>query len=292
MTILTGPEGGRPSDFRLDRRALAAVVFSGYAAAALSADAEPIHTGEAGLVTATVHYPSQGFDLPAYIARPEARGPFPTVLVVSEVFGIHDYIRDVCRRFARLGYVAIAPAFFVRVGDPAPLTDLGAVIKIVSQASDQQVMGDIAATIGFLERQAFVDPSRMAVTGFCWGGGVTWLACEEFTQFRAGVAWYGRMIPPKTGGDPARLWPITLVDRLHAPVLGLYGGKDLLSEGVPAMRAALAAAHKTASEIVVYPDAMHGFHADYRATYNAADAKDGWVRLLAFFRRNGVGPRA
>jgi carboxymethylenebutenolidase len=137
-----------------------------------------------------------------------------------------------------------------------------------------------------------VDAAKLAVTGFCWGGGVTWLACEEFTDFKAGVAWYGRMVPPATGGDAARLWPVKLAGQLHAPVLGLYGAKDGLAASVPAMREALAAAHQTGSEIIVYPDAGHGFHADYRDSYNAADAKDGWARMLAFFARNGVGPRA
>jgi carboxymethylenebutenolidase len=292
MTILTRPEGARPDDFHLSRRRVAAVFFSGYAAAALSAHAEPVNTDDTGLVIQSVTIPSGDFELPAYVARPRGKRHLPTVLVISEVFGVHDYIKDVCRRFAKLGYAAIAPAFFVRVGDPAPLTDMSAVMRIVAKASDQQVMGDITATLKFLKTQPWVDPHRLAVTGFCWGGGVTWLACEEFDAFRAGVAWYGRMIPPADGaGDPARLWPIKLVEQLHAPVLGLYGGKDPLSAGVPAMRTALAAAHKTGSEIIVYPDAAHGFHADYRSSYNAADAKDGWARLLAFFEKNGVGPK-
>jgi carboxymethylenebutenolidase len=232
------------------------------------------------------------FALPAYVARPKAKGKFPAVLVVSEVFGIHEYIRDTCRRLAKLGYVAVAPAFFVRVADPAPLTDIAAVIKIVGQASDQQVMGDVGATLKFLRSQPYVDASKLAVTGFCWGGGVTWLACEEFVDFKAGVAWYGRMVPPASGGDADRLWPVKLAGQLHAPVLGLYGAKDGLAASVPAMREALAAAHKTSSEIIVYPDAGHGFHADYRDSYNAVDAKDGWTRMLAFFAKHGVAPRA
>ncbi len=292
MPTLTRPEGTHPDDFRLSRRAVGGLFFAGYAAAAWSAGAEPIHTDDTGLITQTITLPAAAFALPAYIARPKATGRFPAVLVVSEVFGLHEYIRDTCRRLAKLGYVAIAPAFFVRVADPAPLTDLAAVIKIVNQASDQQVMGDVGATLRFLKSTPFVDASKIAVTGFCWGGGVTWLACEEFADFKAGVAWYGRMVPPASGGDPNRLWPVKLAARLHAPVLGLYGAKDGLAASVPAMREALAAAHKTGSDIVIYPDAGHGFHADYRDSYNAADAKDGWMRMLAFFARNGVGPRA
>lgn len=274
------------------RRDLGKVFFAGYAAAAFSAAAAPIHTDAAGLVIEAVTLPAADFALPAYLARPAGPGRFPAVIVASEIFGVHDYIKDVCRRLAKLGYVAIAPAFFVRVADPAPLSDIAAVVKIVAQASDQQVMGDVGATIAYLQRRRFVDASRLAITGFCWGGGTTWLACEEFQDFRAGVAWYGRMVPPPSGGDPGRLWPVTLAAQLHAPVLGLYGGKDALAASVPAMRAALSAAHKTDSEIIVYPDAGHGFHADYRDSYDAADARDGWTRMLAFFARNGVAPGA
>jgi carboxymethylenebutenolidase len=291
MPILTRPEGVAPEDLHLSRRAVAGLFFAGYAAAAWSAQAQPIHTDETGLITGTVTLPAADFALPGYLARPKAKGRFPAVLVASEIFGMHEYIRDTCRRLAKLGYVAVAPAFFVRVADPAPLSDIAAVIKIVNQASDQQVMGDVGATLKFLKAQPFVDASRLAVTGFCWGGGVTWLACEEFTQFKAGVAWYGRMVPPASGGDAARLWPAKLAGQLHAPVLGLYGAKDGLAASVPAMREALAAAHKTSSEIIVYPDAGHGFHADYRDSYNAADAKDGWTRMLAFFAKQGVGPK-
>jgi len=292
MITLTRPEGPIAEDVVVSRRAVAGLFFAGYAAAAFSADAEPIHTDEAGLTIEAVTLPASDFALPAYLARPKAHGRFPAVIVVSEVFGVHDYIKDVCRRLAELGYVAIAPAFFVRVADPAPLTDIEAVMKIVARASDQQVMGDVGAAIAFLDRQTYVAKGKLAITGVCGGGGTTWLACEEFPEIKAGVAWYGRMVPPAGGGDPNRLWPSLRAAQLHAPVLGLYGAKDRLADGVPAMRAALAAAHKTDSEIIVYPDAGHGFHADYRGSYNAVAAKDGWARMLAFFARNGVAPRA
>jgi carboxymethylenebutenolidase len=276
----------------ISRRRAASLLFAGYAAAALSAHAEPIHTGSEGLIAETVTLPAPGFALPAYLARPNAAGRFPAVIVISEVFGLHEYIRDVCRRLAKLGYVALAPAFFVRVGDPAPLADMRAVIKIVAQASDPQVMGDIGAAITWLRAAAFVEPRKLAITGFCWGGGETWLACEQFPQLKAGVAWYGRMVPPASAKpDPNRWWPIDRVAGLRAPVLGLYGGKDAYAAEVPAMRAALASAHKRGSELIVYPDAGHGFHADYRASYNRADAEDGWARMLAHFKINGVGPR-
>jgi carboxymethylenebutenolidase len=292
MTSLTHLEGARPGGLDLTRRGVAAAFFSGYAAAALAAHAEPVHTDEAGLIVETVTMPSQGFDLPAYLARPKAPGRFPAVIVASEVFGVHDYIKDVCRRFAKLGYVAIAPAFFVRVADPAPIADINEVIKIVMQAPDPQVLGDVGAALAYLASSQAVDASRIAITGFCYGGGVTWLACERFARIKAGVAWYGKMVRPAGApDDPNRLWPIEHVAQLQAPVMGLYGAKDGLAAGVPAMRAALAAAGKSDCEIIVYPDAGHGFHADYRASYNAADAADGWSRLLAFFAAHGVPPR-
>jgi carboxymethylenebutenolidase len=293
MHSLTHPEGSRAEDLHLTRRGVAAMFFSGYAVAALSAEAQPIHTDEADLVIETATLPSQGFDLPAYVARPRAGGRFPAVIVASEVFGVHDYIKDVCRRLAKLGYVAVAPAFFVRVADPAPLSDINEVMKIVRQASDPQVMGDVGATLTWLAGRPFADASRIAITGFCYGGGVTWLACEQFKQIKAGVAWYGKMVRP-TGvpDDPNRLWPIEGVDHLHAPVLGLYGAQDGLAAGIPAMREALARAGKSDSEIIIYPDAGHGFHADYRSSYNAADAAAGWSRMLAFFAAHGVAPRS
>jgi carboxymethylenebutenolidase len=293
MVTLTRPDGSEPQDFHLTRRGVAATFFSGYALAGLAADAEPIQTDEAGLVTATVTLPTADFALPAYLARPKAEGRFAGVIVASEIFGIHDYIKDVCRRLAKLGYVAIAPAFFARTGDPAPLTDMGAIMKIVQAASDQQVMSDVGATLKFLESQPFVYARDLAITGFCWGGGVTWLACETYPDFKAGVAWYGKMVRP-TGApdDPRRLWPAEMAAQLKAPVLGLYGADDKLAAGAPQMRAALAAAGKTETQIIVYPDAGHGFHADYRASYNRADAEDGWKRMLAFFAAHGVRRRA
>ena len=294
MVTLTRPEGTAPQDYHLSRRGIAGVFFAGYAAAAFSADADPIHTDETGLITETVMLPAADRPIPGYLARPAGKGRFPVVLVVSEIFGIHDYIKDVCRRFAKLGYVAVAPAFFIRAGDPAPLpmSQFAEIMKIVNAASDQQVIGDIAATLKFLKAQSYVDASKMAVTGFCWGGGVTWLACEKFHDFKAGVAWYGRLAPADDAKpNPDRLWPVQLAPTLNAPVLGLYAGKDTLSKAIPQMQAALKAAGKTGTDFVVYPDANHGFHADYRPTYNEADAKDGWNRLLAFFARNGVGPK-
>jgi carboxymethylenebutenolidase len=302
MLTLKRPDGNLPEDFHLSRRGLAAMVFAGYAVAALSAEADPIHTDAAGLATETVMLPTEGKPIRAYVARPKAPGRFPAVIVVNEVFGLHAYILDTCRRFAKLGYVAIAPGFFDRVRDPldpktdpAQLSDFGQIFKIVSTASDQQVMGDVGRTLKFLEAQPYVNAKKIAITGFCWGGKVVWNACETFPDIKAGVAWYGQMAPAEGAppADPAhpRLWPVEHAAELKAPVLGLYGGKDPLSKAAPAMREALKAAGKTTSQIIVYDDAGHGFHADYRASYNEADAKDGWSRLLAFFAANGVAPK-
>jgi carboxymethylenebutenolidase len=293
MPVLTRPEGQTAEDLTLNRRTLGALgglLFSGYAVAALAQEAEPVVTDAAGLTAGTVTYPApDGFALPAYVARPEGEGPFPVVIVASEIFGVHDYIRDVCRRLAKQGYAAIAPAFFNRVEDPAPLADMQRIMQIVSAAGYEQVMGDIAATLDWASQQLWANSDKVGITGFCWGGKVVWQACARFAAIDAGVAWYGRLAPAPDA-SPAQVsagqpWPVDVAADLKAPVLGLYGGRD---QGIPLasveqMRQALARAGQTGSEIVVYDDAPHGFHADYRASYVAADAKDGWDRLTALF---------
>lgn len=275
-----------PQSPRLTRRAVGGLLFSGYAAAALAQSAEPVVTAEAGLTIEEVAYAApDGFELPAYVARPQGPGPHPVVIVVSEIFGIHAYIEDVCRRLAHAGYAAIAPAFFLRAGDPAPLTDFAEIRTIVAAAGHEQVMGDVAATLDWLAARDWAS-DRIGVTGYCWGGAVTWMACARFAAIDAGVAWYGRLTPPsaEAGGGEDRPWPIDVADDLKAPVLGLYAGEDrgIPLESVEAMRAALEAADAPAA-IVVYPDASHGFHADYRASYDAGSAADGWRRLLTHF---------
>jgi carboxymethylenebutenolidase len=300
MTLITRPEGLSADQIAPNRRslgvaALGGVAFAAYAPAALSQTAHPIATDSAGLVVDTVSWRApDGFDLPAYVARPEGSGPFPVVVVVSEIFGVHEYIRDVCRRLAKAGYAAIAPAFFVRVQDPAPLGDMQAVMRIVAAAGYDQVMGDIAGALDWIGRQPWAKADKVGITGFCWGGKVVWQACARFPALDAGAAWYGRLAPPadateaqKAAGRP---WPVDLADDLKCPVLGLYGGRDagIPLDSVAAMRAALTRAAPTshgaaASEIVVYADAPHGFHADYRASYRETDAKDGWRRVLALF---------
>jgi carboxymethylenebutenolidase len=283
---LIRPEGPRPEDFKISRRLLGGLLFAGYATAAVSQSAEPVVTDADGLVTETVTLPApDGFDLPAYVARPEGEGPFPIVVVASEIFGVHAYIQDVCRRLAREGYAAIAPAFFVRVEDPAPLSDMARVFEIVGAAGYEQVMGDVSATLQWLGGQIWADSERVGITGFCWGGKVVWQAVARFAAFDAGVAWYGRLAP-EDGATAGAPWPVDLAGDLKAPVLGLYGEDD---RGIPvasveAMREALTREGQTASEIVLYTGAGHAFHADYRPSYQAEAAADGWSRLLAPFQ--------
>jgi carboxymethylenebutenolidase len=278
------------------RRSVAAsLFFSGYAAAAVSACASPVTTPNEGLVTEDLFFPgAAGYRLPAFLARPDAPGRKGTIIVVNEVFGIHDYIKDVCRRLAREGYAALAPDYFDRAGDPAPLTDFNAIREIVATATHEQVMGDTHGALEWLQAQRFVNRRALGITGFCWGGAVVWMAAARFAEIRAGVAWYGRLVAPESGGfgaEEGRPWPVDIAAQMRAPVLGLYAGED---RGIPVataeqMRGALAAnGNPMGSEIVVYPGAQHGFHADYRDTYNAEAATDGWKRLLAWFRGHGV----
>jgi len=279
--MLTRPEGSLPEDFHFTRRAAVGLFFAGYALAAVSAEAMPIVTPSDGLIIERVEIGnSASHPMPAYVARPTGPGRHGAIIVVNEIFGIHDYIKDVCRRLAHLGYVAIAPDFFYRSGVDLPaLADIKDIIPIVQQATSQQVDHDVASTSIWLKAQSFVAGNRIGITGFCWGGAVVWRAAMEDPDIKAGVAWYGQLKPL-----------ISRAAELHAPVLGLYGGLDqgIAQSDVEAMRAALRAAGKAGSDIHVYPDAQHGFHADYRASYNEADARDGWSRMLSHFKKHGV----
>jgi carboxymethylenebutenolidase len=288
---LDTPEGNFPPT----RRTMAAsLFFAGYATAAVSSCASPVTTPGDELVTEDVHINGAGgYSLPAYVARPSGRARHGAVIVVNEIFGIHDYIKDVCRRFAREGYVAIAPDYFDRAGDPAPMTDFAQIREIVATANHAQVMGDTSGAIDWLRAQRFTN-GDIGITGFCWGGTVVWMAAAQLTHIKAGVAWYGRVVRPAPGswgGDENREWPLDVAADIAAPVLGLYAQNDngIPLEGVERFRAALAAAgNPTHSDIIVYPGVQHGFHADYRESYNAEAAADGWARCLAWFRANGV----
>ncbi len=278
------------------RRTIAASLFTaGYALALQPAAATAIQTDERGLqVLERTVLGDRGLSLPAYVVRPKRWGRRPAIVVVNEIFGIHEYIKDVCRRLAKRGFVAIAPDYFNRAGDPSTVSDMAAIRRIVNETPIEQVMGDTGGAVDWLRGQRYVKDQRIGIMGYCWGGAVVWQACERFDVFKAGVAWYGRLTPPPGGNqpdEPERQWPVDLARRMQAPVLGLYGGRD---QGIPVadverMRAALMAAdNPTGSEIVVYPEAQHGFHADYRPSYNQAAAEDGWNRALAWFRNHGL----
>jgi carboxymethylenebutenolidase len=289
MVTLTRPDGTRPGDLHLSRRGLTLALTGGYAVAAWSASAEPIKTDEAGLTTGMVQIQAPDRGIPAYVARPSAAGKHPCVVLVSEIFGLHEYIRDTARRLAKAGYVAIAPDYFVRAGDPSATEDRAAIMKIVATATDAQVMGDTQAALTWLKAQSFADGKRVAITGHCWGGAVVWEAAARLSGLRCGVAWYGRL-SSGMAADPDNKNPLDLAADLKVPVLGLYAEKD---QGIPLadvekMKAALTAAGKTQSSIVVYPGAQHGFHADYRPSYNKEAADDGWKKMLAFLKQHGV----
>ncbi len=273
----TGPELdsliGKPAFTR--REVIATTLAVGFAAAAGPVSADTVVTTDV--------------EIPAYRAMPATGGPFPVVLVVQEIFGVHEHIKDLCRRFAKQGYLAVAPEMYARQGDPSKFTDWKQLFaEIVSKVPDAQVMSDLDAAVAWAGKSSSGDVRRVGVTGFCWGGRITWLYAAHSKQLKAGVAWYGRLVGQATELQPK--YPLDVAAELHAPVLGLYGGQD---QGIPLadvekMRAALAAA-KSPSEIVVFPDAPHGFLADYRPSYRSAEAAEAWKQCLAWFRRHGVG---
>jgi carboxymethylenebutenolidase len=260
---------------------------AGFAMAVQPVSAETITTSADGLKAGEVKIPVGDEKIPAYQAMPAKGGPFPVALVVQEIFGVHEHIKDICRRFAKLGYLAIAPELYARQGDVSKLKSIDEIRPIVAKVPDAQVMGDLDACVEYAIDSGKGDVTRLGITGFCWGGRIVWLYAAHSKQLKAGVAWYGRLV-----GDPSDLFPKHPVDvaaDLKAPVLGLYAGKD---QGIPLdtvdrMREALKKS-KVPAEIVVYPDAQHGFHADYRPSYSEADAKDGWKRLQAWFKEHGA----
>ena len=272
------------------REMIATSLAVGFAAAAGPVAADTVVTTDTtGITAGEVKIPTGDGQIPAYRALPEKAGRYPVVLVVQEIFGVHEHIKDLCRRFAKQGYLAIAPELYARQGDPSKYQDWKQLFaELVSKVPDAQVMSDLDAAVAWAAKSGAGDPARVAVTGFCWGGRITWLYAAHSKTLKAGVAWYGRLDGQRTELQPQ--YPIDVASVLHAPVLGLYGGKD---QGIPltdvdAMKAALAAA-KSPSEIIVYPDAGHGFLADYRPSYDAHAAADGWTRCIAWFRAHGVG---
>jgi carboxymethylenebutenolidase len=287
----TGPElDSLIGKVELTRREMLVTTLAvGFAAATLPVRADTVISTDAqGLVAGEVKIPVSDGEIPAYRARPDGRGPYPVVLVVQEIFGVHEHIKDVCRRFAKAGYLAVAPEMYARQGDVSQLTDYKEIFaKVVSKVPDAQVMSDLDAAAAWAAKSDAGDAARLGVTGFCWGGRITWLYAAHNPKLKAGVAWYGRLTGEANELQPKH--PLDVAASLKAPVLGLYGGQDqgIPLEDVEKMRAAIAAA-KGASEIVVFPDAPHGFHADYRPSFRAADAKDAWNRCLAWFREHGL----
>jgi carboxymethylenebutenolidase len=274
------------------RKFLVTSLAAGFAMAVQPIAAQTVVTTDAkGLVAGEVKIPVADGEIPAYRAMPEKGKSLPVALVVQEIFGVHEHIKDICRRFAKLGYLAVAPALYAREGDVTTMTDIQEIIsKVVSKVPDAQVMSDLDATAAWAGKNGG-DASRLGITGFCWGGRVVWLYAAHSPRLDAGVAWYGRLVGAGNELQPKN--PIDLVKELKAPVLGLYGGKDqgIPVESVEQMRAALKASGNAAaakSELVVYPEAGHGFHADYRPSYDKAAAEDGWKRLQAWFKKYGA----
>lgn len=269
---------------------VSSALVAGYALAAGPVFAAAIHTDEAGLETGDVAIPVADGSLLAYYAAPAAAKGAPVALVVHEIFGVHEYIRDVCRRLAKAGYFAIAPDLYHRQGDVSKLADVDAILRnVVSKVPDAQVASDLDATLAWAQQDARADAGRAVITGFCWGGRIVWLYAAHRPDLKAGVAWYGRLTGEDRPETPTQ--PLDLASARHAPVLGLYGTEDasIPPGSVDAMRRALVAGGHS-SEIVLFPGAPHGFHADYRASYRALAATEGWRRMLEWFRAHGAAP--
>ena len=268
-------------------------VAAGFAAAvAPTGDllAQVITTDAKGLMTGMVDIPSRDRKIPAYHAMPDGKTKRGVVIVVHEIFGVHEYIQDTCRRFAKLGYLAIAPDFFVRHGDVRSYKTVAEIFSnVVSKVPDTEVLADIDATLAWASTHGG-DATKVGITGFCWGGRIVWMASAANPRLKAGVAWYGRLMTMVNAATPTH--PHDIAEKLHWPVLGLYGGKD---DGIPMdtveeMKTRLSFGGKAsqASEFVIYPEAPHAFHADYRPSYRKEAAEDGFKRAVAWFKKHGV----
>ena len=260
---------------------------SGFALAVLPVSAETITTDTTGIEAGEIKIPVKDGEMPAYRAMPAKGDSFPTILVVQEIFGVHEHIKDICRRLAKLGYLAVAPELYARQGDVSKLTEFPEILKIVMTVPDAQVMSDLDATVAWAKKSGKGNTAKLGVTGFCWGGRIVWLYSAHNPDLKAGVAWYGRLVGQKDELNPKH--PTDLAASLKAPVLGLYGGADqnIPVETVEQMRKALTEAKKP-SEIVLYPDTPHGFNADYRPSYRQDKADDAWKKMLEWFKKNGV----
>ena len=261
---------------------------AGFALSVQPVGAQTITTSSDGLEAGEVRIPTASGEIPAYRAMPTGNGPFPLILVVQEIFGVHEHIKDVCRRLAKLGHMAVAPELYFRQGNVGAMGDMQAIVRdVVSKVSDPQVMSDLDAAVAWAKGTGRADASKLAITGFCWGGRITWLYAAHNPEVKAGVAWYGRLVGDKTATTPSH--PVDVASELKAPVLGLYGAADT---GIPVatidqMKAACQAAGKTC-EFQVYPDTPHAFHADYRPSYREGPAKDGWAKAVAWLKSRGA----
>lgn len=264
-----------------------ATLTTGFALAVKPISAQVITTDTQGLVAGAVKIPVQDGEIPAYRALPATGENFPIVLVIQEIFGVHEHIQDICRRFAKLGYLAIAPELFARQGDVSKLSNIDEIRQVVAKVPDAQVFSDLDATVGWAVKSSKGNADQLAITGFCWGGRITWLYSAHNPKVKAGVAWYGRLVGNSTELTPKH--PVDIAPNLTVPVLGLYGGKDtgIPLDTVEQMRERLKSS-SSISEIVVYPDAPHAFFADYRPSYREKEAQDGWKRLQSWFKQYGV----
>ncbi|HJT22000.1 MAG TPA: dienelactone hydrolase family protein [Nitrospira sp.] len=286
---MSEPPCERPSQITLTRRGFVTIgLAAGFALAVRPIAAETISTDEAGLTAGEVRIRTGDGHISAYRAKPADKQRAPVVLVVHEIFGVHEHIKDVCRRLAKLGYLAIAPDLYARYGDVTKLTDIDQIRdKVVSRVLDAQVLSDLDATVAWAGKSGEGTVERLGITGFCWGGRIVWLYAAHAAGLKAGVAWYGRLVGTSSDLQPTH--PIDVASALKAPVLGLYGAED---RGIPVdtveqMRQALKKAGGT-SEIVIYPHTPHAFYADYRPSYRKEQAEDGWRRLRDWFTEHGV----
>lgn len=272
----------------MDRRTfISNATVAGYALAVSPITASAFTTPTDGLETGDVKIPSGKDAMPAFFARPKKPGSYPVVIVVHEIFGVHEYIKDICRRLAKEGYFAVAPDLFCRYGDATKIPDIDKLrSEIISKTKQKDVLRDLDQVTAWLAQQKDAKAATIGITGFCWGGNVVWMYAAHNSKIKAGVAWYGRLV-----GDPIpdTQYPVDIAASLTVPVLGLYGGKDtgIPADSIEKMRSGLAKG-KTGSKIIVYPEAEHGFHADYRPSYNEKSAKEGWSELLGWFRSHGL----
>jgi carboxymethylenebutenolidase len=264
-------------------------ITAGFALAVQPVQAQTVITTDTnGLTAGPVEIPVSDGTIPGYYARPDGKGPYPTILVIHEIWGVHEYIQDICRRLAKVGYFAVAPELSARQGDPRKFTDNSMIMQqIINKIPDAEVVSDLDATVAWARKDKTANTVKLGVTGFCWGGRQVWMYAFHNPRLKAAVSWYGFLTHPDSPITPKG--PLDLAATLKVPVLGLYGGADPNNPEpvVREMEAKLKEAHKQC-EFVIYPDAPHGFFADYRPSYRPEPAKDGWDRMLAWFKKHGV----